>query len=93
MGVAVDGGGNVYVSDATLNVVRKYVPTGASYSQVNDVASGLYQPQGIAVDGSGNVYVAEAGNRDVRKYAPNSDGSYTRAQDVTSSGCCSSPMV
>jgi sugar lactone lactonase YvrE len=76
--VAVDGGGNVYVSDSQYNTVRKITPGGvvttlAGTPGVKGSADGagsaaqFNQPAGIGVDSSGNVYVADSGNQTVRK--------------------------
>src|ERR1022692_533431 len=80
-GVAVDGSGNLYISDLS-NVVRKVAAaTGiittvagngaAGYSGDGGPAfsAGLSGPQGVAVDGSGNLFVADTGNAVMRKVA------------------------
>jgi len=80
-GVAVDASGNVYVSDATNNTVRKVSPAGAvstiaglagvSGAQDGVGSSALFNnPGGLAVDPSGTVYVADTGNSTVRKISP-----------------------
>jgi sugar lactone lactonase YvrE len=69
-GVAVDGSGNVYVSDSGNSTVRKVSPSGVvttlagtpgSYANADGTgAAALFDvPVGIAVDASGNLYVAE----------------------------------
>jgi len=68
-GLAVDAQGNVYVSDAGDNHVRKITPDGA----IRTVASkGLNQPYGLALDAAGLLYIADLGNQCVRRV--NSDG-------------------
>jgi uncharacterized protein (TIGR03437 family) len=68
-GLAVDSQGNVYVSDAGDNHVRKITPDGA----IRTVAStGLNQPYGLALDSAGSLYIADLGNQCVRRV--NSDG-------------------
>ena len=80
-GVAVDGSGNVYVTDTGNYTVRKVTPAGvvstlagtAGSSGSADGTSGAARfrlPQGVAVDGSGNVYVADADNHTLRKITP-----------------------
>ncbi len=76
-GVAVDGLGNVYISDSFNNRVRK-VSNGvittvagngaAAFSGDGGPAASasLNFPEGIAVDGSGNLYIADQGNNRVR---------------------------
>jgi sugar lactone lactonase YvrE len=77
-GVATDGGGNVYVADASNFTVRKISSTGivttlagmAGASGSTDgvgVAARFSIPWGLAVDGGGNVFVADSNNRTIRK--------------------------
>jgi len=62
-GVAVDGGGNLYVSDSAANTVTEVpttgVPNGSPFALT---LPGLKSPAGIALDANGNVYVADSGN-------------------------------
>jgi sugar lactone lactonase YvrE len=53
MGVAVDGNGNVFISDFANGVIRKVDNTGT----ISTFSSGEYA-NGLAVDPQGNVYVA-----------------------------------
>ncbi len=64
-GVAVDGAGNVYVTDKGNSRVLK-LPAGAT-SQTELPFTGLRSPDAVAVDGAGNVYVADSGNNRVLK--------------------------
>jgi tripartite motif-containing protein 71 len=80
-GIALDAGGNIYVtnvypSQGGFNVVKfnsrgKYLATigssGSGDGQFND-------PEGIAVDSIGDIYVADSGNNRVEKF--NKDGVY-----------------
>jgi CSLREA domain-containing protein len=69
-GVAVDGGGNVYVADQSNNAVKE-IPSGcASSSCVLTLGGGFSKPAGIAVDGAGNVYVGDNGNLAVKEISP-----------------------
>ncbi|HWB31806.1 MAG TPA: Ig-like domain repeat protein [Acidobacteriaceae bacterium] len=65
-GVAVDGAGNVYISDGTGNAVwvapAAGPPNGIPY-KLN--FSGLKAPAGLGLDASGNLYVADSGNKQV----------------------------
>jgi sugar lactone lactonase YvrE len=57
-GVAVDGAGNVYISDTFNKAIKKWTPASNSVSTL--VSSGLGSPGFIAVDGSDNVYVVSS---------------------------------
>jgi uncharacterized protein (TIGR03437 family) len=81
-GVAVDSAGNLYISDAGNQVVRKVTSAGiistfagtgtAGFSGDNGPASKaqIYEPAGLAVDSAGNVYIADHLNNRVRKVTP-----------------------
>ena len=78
--VAVDGAGNVYISDTNNRRIRKVTPAGT----ITTVAGGglvggnfgdggpatsasLALPNGVAVDGAGNVFIADSNHGRVRK--------------------------
>ena len=62
-GVAIDGAGDIYVSDATGNAVLELpAATGPGSEPVTLNFPGLSGPTGLALDGSGNLYVADTGN-------------------------------
>jgi sugar lactone lactonase YvrE len=75
-GIAVDTGGNVYVSDRSNHRIRKISATGmvttlaGDYSGYADGAGNaalFYLPDGITVDKNGVLYVADGGNNRIRK--------------------------
>jgi len=80
-GIAVDGAGDLYVSDCVNNTVRKITAAGevttvaglAGSSGWRDgvgVNARFCDPAGLALDGSGNLYIAEFTNCTIRKMTP-----------------------
>jgi streptogramin lyase len=63
--VAVDGAGNVYISDRGDNAIYEW--TAANSTVTNLVSSGLNFPWGVAVDASGNVYLDDSGNDAIKE--------------------------
>src|ERR1035438_2669151 len=84
-GVAVDGSGNVYISDSYNYRVLKETLTPTGYTQSVVPTSGIDQPSGVAVDGNGNVYVADTYNGRVLEETL-SAGSYTQSTVVSGLG-------
>ena len=86
-GVAVDGKGNLYLSDTDHNRVRKvdtggiittFAGTGTAGFSGDGGAAGAAQlnlPYGLAVDAAGYLYIADLGNNRVRRVSP--DGTIT----------------
>jgi tripartite motif-containing protein 71 len=71
--VAVDGAGNVYVSDSMNDRVQKLGPDGKALAQFGSHGSGpgqLDSPFGLAVDRLGNVYVADLNNNRIQEFSP-----------------------
>ena len=74
-GVAVDGGGNVYVADTYNSAMKEIIagtggaPSGTvnSSSTVNVLGTGFSGPYGVVVDGNRNVFVADTGNTAVKE--------------------------
>jgi sugar lactone lactonase YvrE len=81
-GIAVDGAGNVYVSDFANNMVRVISPAGSIDAYVGCGIAGftgdgnpatnskLDGPRGLAFDAAGNLYIADCGNNRIRKVSP-----------------------
>ncbi len=78
-GVALDSGGNLYISEYYTQHIRKVSPDGtittyagaAGYGYSGDggpaLSALLYGPRGIAVDSANNLYIADGNNRRIRK--------------------------
>jgi sugar lactone lactonase YvrE len=80
-GLAVDGGGTVYVADDGNNTIRKISPGGvvttlagvagsAGSLDGTGSAARFNAPVGVAVDSGGTVYVSDYSNRTIRKITP-----------------------
>jgi sugar lactone lactonase YvrE len=75
----IDPAGNVYISDANNNRIRKVTTTGIIYTIAGNgtpgysgdggaaTAAEFHNPSGLAMDGAGNLYVADYYNNVVRK--------------------------
>jgi hypothetical protein len=85
-GIAVDGAGNLYLTDYTDSVIRKVSPAGAvttlaGVAGVQGTTDGtgsaarFRSPRGIAVDAAGTLYVTDFGANTIRKVSP--DGAVT----------------
>ena len=79
-GVAVDGDGNVYISDSGNNRIRKVEAATGTISTIAGTGeegyggdgrpatqAQLHHPVGVAVDGDGNVFIADIFNHRIRK--------------------------
>lgn len=93
LGLAVDGAGNLYVSENSTHLIKKITPAGnvsILAGSVEGSADGpgatarFRNPTGVAVDASGIVYVADTGNVLVRRIAP--DGTVTTVAGRVSFG-------
>ena len=78
--LAIDGSGNIFVSDFGNNVIRKITPAGVVSTFSGTGIAGYYDgaatvtqfsgPSGIAFDKNGNLIVADANNNIIRKVTP-----------------------
>jgi len=59
--LAVDGSGNVWVSNNGNNMITELGPTGAAATGSPYSGGGLDEPEGIAIDNGANVWVANGG--------------------------------
>jgi streptogramin lyase len=76
VGIAVDGGGNLYVTESSGNTIRQIEPNGQVFTlagngftgSANGVGTGatFNKPTGIAVDKHQIMYVADKGNNLIR---------------------------
>lgn len=80
-GIAVDGAGNVFLSDWSASTIRRVTPAGVvttlagspNLRGTTDGAGGLARfnyPRGVALDAAGNLYVADSSNQVVRRITP-----------------------
>lgn len=76
--IAIDEGGNLFVTDSVNNTIRKITPSGvvstlAGFAGATGSADGAGKsarfsyPWGIALDRKGNLYVADSNNNAIRK--------------------------
>ena len=61
--VALDGAGNLYITETTYSRIRRVDASG----NITTVATGLRHPRGVAVDDAGNLYIADLGNHRVQR--------------------------
>jgi trimeric autotransporter adhesin len=82
LGVAVDGSGNIYISDYGNSVIRMVSPAGVVTTIAGTGVPGsggdggqangaqLTSPWGIALDAAGNLYIADGSASVIRKVSP-----------------------
>lgn len=71
-GIAVDTGGNVYVTDFILNRIQKFDSSGVFLLKWGSSGSGNGQfdgPNHLEVDGNDNVYVPDSDNDRIQKFS------------------------
>ena len=84
-GIAVDGSGNIYVTDTLNYRVQKFDSSGNFLAKWGTMGKGDGQfrdPHGIAVDSAGNVYVTDSGNKRVQKF--DSSGNFLAKWQISS---------
>ena len=80
-GTAVDGSGNVYVSDTDNHTIRRISPEGvvstlagspgqAGSADGTGAAARFSYPSGLAIDAAGTLYVNDRGNATIRRVTP-----------------------
>ena len=80
--MAVDGSGNVYISDTYNFRVLKETVSSGSYTESTVPTSALRYPSELVVDADGNLYIADTYNNRVLKETP-SAGTYIESVTVT----------
>jgi sugar lactone lactonase YvrE len=73
-GIALDGAGNIYVTDADGTPGIYVYAAGASgnatpTARIFNFTTGPFSPLGIALDAAGNIYVADQGDQSIKVYA------------------------
>lgn len=80
-GVAIDAGGNLFVTDASSATIRKVTPSAAVSTVAgsspggapvdgNGTGARFTQPQSLVLDAAGNVYISDFFGNTVRKMTP-----------------------
>ena len=77
--IAVDGAGNLFITDTNSHRIRKITPNGIITTVVGNGRQGssgdggpasraaMNYPRGIAIDGTGNLHIADTDNHRIRK--------------------------
>lgn len=98
-GIAVDGSGNIYVSNPNFNSTPNAITVFAAGANGNvspiRVISGsntkLNGPAGVAVSDAGKLYVANGGSNTVTVYAPGANGNVAPIALITGMGLSRQP--
>ena len=85
-GIAVDGSGNVWVTNPSVNEISEFSPTGVAITTTNGFAGGgLDSPRDIAVDAAGDVWVTNATGSRLSEFN-SSGGAISTASGYTGGG-------
>ncbi len=79
-GIAVDGSGNIYVTDTGNDYVEVFNSSLSIVAEFNGSAGGnipFNNPSAVVVDGTGKVYVVDASNQFVKIFTDDSGTSYS----------------
>lgn len=98
-GVATDGAGNIFVTDAEAHVIRRVAPDGtvmtiggsAGQSGSNDGVgpdARFVRPRGIAVDAFGVVYVADSDANSIRRGVPIRSNPTPQVMNISTRAYC-----
>jgi DNA-binding beta-propeller fold protein YncE len=77
LGVTVDSGDNIYISDTGNNRIQKFDSDGNFILTFGSFGNGdgeFDSPSGVAVDSGDNIYVSDTGNNRIQKF--NSNGEF-----------------
>lgn len=91
-GIAIDGGGNAWVTNASSNAVSKFNALGATAAGANGfTGGGLLGAQSVAIDLAGNVWIANTAGNSVVKMS--SVGAVLSGAGGFTSGGISAPIA
>ena len=71
--VALDGHGNIYVSDSYNHRIQMLSPTGALLAELGSrggMPGEFRRPEGLLVDDTGSIVVVDADNNRLQRYVP-----------------------
>ena len=86
-GIALDAGGNIYVSSSTGTAVLVF-PSGSTgnvspSALISGYNTGLDAPEGLALDSNANIYVANEGSNTITVYAAGANGNVSPVQTIS----------
>jgi hypothetical protein len=61
-GLRVDAAGNLWITDNSLNTVRKFAPDGKLLLTVDEAGGKLKSPDDLVIASNGDLYIADTGN-------------------------------